>query len=67
MADVQSGQCESVNFMKLNIAKTRVVSYTGKTNFPSYEYQLCHATITRTNSIEDLGVSFDLKLHFQSC
>jgi hypothetical protein len=31
----------------------------------SYEYQLCHATITRTSSIKDLGVSFDSKLHFR--
>jgi hypothetical protein len=41
-----------------------IVSYTMKTNFLSYEYQLCHATITRTSSIMDLGVFFDSKLHF---
>ncbi|PNF27531.1 hypothetical protein B7P43_G02896 [Cryptotermes secundus] len=52
--------------MKLNIAKTRVVSYTRKTNFLSYEYQLCHAIITRTSSIKDLGVFFDSKLHFHT-
>jgi hypothetical protein len=52
--------------MKLNIAKTRVVSYTRKTNFLSYEYQLCHAIITRTSSIKALGVFFDSKLHFRS-
>jgi hypothetical protein len=52
--------------MRLNIAKTRVVSYTRKTYLLSYEYQLCHATITRTSSIKDLGVHFDSKLHFHS-
>ncbi|PNF39610.1 hypothetical protein B7P43_G10540 [Cryptotermes secundus] len=52
--------------MKLNIAKTRVVSYTRNTNFLSYEYQLCHAIITRTSSIKDLGVFFDSKLHFHT-
>ncbi|PNF40690.1 hypothetical protein B7P43_G02183 [Cryptotermes secundus] len=52
--------------MKLNIAKTRVVSYTRKTNFLSYEYQLCHAIITRTSSVKDLGVFFDSKLHFHT-
>jgi hypothetical protein len=56
----------TANSMRLNIAKTRVVSYTKKTNFLCYEYQLCHATITRTSSIKDLGVFFDSKLHFHS-
>jgi hypothetical protein len=44
------------NFMKINIAKTRVVSYTRKTNFLSYDYQLCHDTITLTSIIKGLGV-----------
>jgi hypothetical protein len=52
------------NFMRLNIAKTRVMTYTRKTNFLSYEYQLCHVAITRTSSIKDLGVFFDSKLYF---
>jgi hypothetical protein len=52
--------------MRLNIAKTRVVLCTRKTNFLSYQYQLCHATITRTSNIKDLGVFFDSKLHFHS-
>jgi hypothetical protein len=54
------------NSMRLNIAKTRVVSYFRKTNAPSYEYQLCHSTSTRTDSIKDLGIFFDPKLHFQN-
>jgi hypothetical protein len=40
---------------------TRVVSYITKTFF--YVYQLCHATITRTNSVR---VFFDSKLHFHN-
>ncbi|PNF13713.1 hypothetical protein B7P43_G14358 [Cryptotermes secundus] len=56
----------TANFVKLNIAKTHVVSYTRKTNFLSYEYQLCHAIITSTSSIKDLGVFFDSKLHFHT-
>jgi hypothetical protein len=43
-----------------------VVSYTRKTNFLSYKYQLCHATITHTSSIKDVGVFFDSKLYFHS-
>jgi hypothetical protein len=45
--------------MRLNTAKTPVVSYTGITIFFSYNYQL-----RRTSSIKDLGVFFDSKLHF---
>jgi hypothetical protein len=36
------------------------------TNILRYEYQLCHAAITRTSSIKDLGVFFDSKLYFHS-
>jgi hypothetical protein len=54
------------NSMRLNTAKTRVVSYTRKANFFSYNYQLCHATITHTSSIKDLGVFFESKLHYHS-
>jgi hypothetical protein len=32
----------------------------------NYAYELCHATITRTNTIKDLGVFFDLVLHVRS-
>jgi hypothetical protein len=56
----------TANSMRLNIAETRVVSYTRKTNFLNYEYPFCHATITRTSSIKDLGVIFDSKLHFHT-
>jgi hypothetical protein len=52
--------------MRLNTAKMRVVSYTRKTIFFSYNYQLCRATITHTSSIKDLGVFFDSKLHFHN-
>jgi hypothetical protein len=52
--------------MRLNTAKTGVVSCTRKTKFLSYNYQLCRATITRTSSIKDLGVFFDSKLHFHN-
>jgi hypothetical protein len=42
----------------------RVLCHTKKTNLLSYEYQLCHVSITRTSGIKDLGVFFDSKLHF---
>jgi hypothetical protein len=54
------------NSMRLNTAKTYVVAYTRKTNVLSYNYWLCHATITCAISIKDLGVFFDSKLHFHN-
>jgi hypothetical protein len=54
------------NSMRLNTAKTRVVSYSRKTKFLSYNYQLCRATITHASSIEDKGVFFGSKLHFHN-
>jgi hypothetical protein len=52
------------NSMSPSITKTHVMSFTMKINFLSYEYQFCHATITHTSSIKDLGVFFHSKLHF---
>jgi hypothetical protein len=56
----------AANTMRLNIAKTHVVLYCRKTSILRHEYQLCHAAITRTSSIKDLGVFFDSKLYFHS-
>jgi cell division protein FtsW (lipid II flippase) len=56
----------AANSMRRNVSKTRVVSYCRKKNVLSYEYQLCHAAITRTSSIKGLGVFFDSKLHFHN-
>jgi hypothetical protein len=50
-----SGWCIA-NSMRLNNAKARLVS---QTNLLTYNYQFCHATITRTSSIKDLGLFFD--------
>jgi hypothetical protein len=50
--------------MKLNISKTKVISFSRKTNVLIYEYKLCHSSINRTDSMKDLGVFIDAKLHF---
>jgi hypothetical protein len=50
--------------MLLLLKRVRVVSYFSKTNALVYEYQLCHADITRTTSIKNLRVFFDLKYIF---
>jgi hypothetical protein len=59
------GWC-TANFMKLNISKTRVISFSRKTNTLTYDYKLCQSSITRTDSIKDLGVFIDSKLQFHS-
>jgi hypothetical protein len=64
-SDINSiqGWC-TANCMKLNIGKTRVISFSRKTNVLIYDYKLCQFPITRSHSIKDLGVYTDNKLHF---
>jgi hypothetical protein len=57
------GLCIS-NFMKLNVKKTRVISFSRKTKLRHFDYQLCESLITRTECIKDPGVQIDSKLHF---
>jgi hypothetical protein len=52
------------NCMKVNISKTKVISFSTKTNVLFYDYKLCHSSITRTDFIKDLGVFIDAKLNF---
>jgi hypothetical protein len=52
--------------MKLNISKTRVISFSRKTTTLFFQYKLCHSFITRTDSIKDLGVFIDSELHFHN-
>jgi len=47
--------------MKLNVDKIRVIVFTGKTCAISYVCRLCDECVTRTDSIEDLGVRVDCK------
>jgi hypothetical protein len=64
-SDINSveGWC-TANCMKLNIGKTRVISFSRKPNALIYDYKLCQSPITRSPSIKDLGVYIDNKLHF---
>jgi hypothetical protein len=59
------GWC-SANYMKLNISKARVIAFTRKTNVLYYNYKICDSSITRTDTIKDLGVQLDSKLHFHA-
>jgi hypothetical protein len=52
------------NYIKLNISKTNVIPTSIKTNVLNYDYKLCQSCINRTDSIKDLGLYIDNKLHF---
>jgi hypothetical protein len=52
--------------MKLNVNKTRVISFSRKTNLLLFDYKLCESLITRTECIRDLGVQIDSKLRFHN-
>jgi hypothetical protein len=52
--------------MKLNVGKTRVTGFTRKTNVLYYNYKICDSSVTRTDTIKDLGVLLDSKLHFHA-
>jgi hypothetical protein len=50
--------------MKLNVDKTRVITFSRKTNNLIYGYKLFHSTMPQTQSVKDLVVYLDSKLHF---
>jgi hypothetical protein len=50
--------------MKLNVDKTKVKTFSRKTNNLIYGYKLFPSTIPRTHSVKDLGVYLDSNLHF---
>jgi hypothetical protein len=52
------------NCMKLNINRTKVITFSRKINVLIYEYKRCHSSISRSYSIKDMGVVIDAGLHF---
>jgi hypothetical protein len=54
------------NHMELNVQKTRIISFTRKTNSICFNYFVSGVSILHTDCIEDLGVMLDSKLHFHS-
>jgi hypothetical protein len=52
--------------MMLNISKTEVISFSRKTNILIYDYELCQSSITRTDSIKDLGIFLYSKFQFHN-
>lgn len=54
------------NFIKINIDKTKFMSYTRKTNYYVSNYTIDGVKIEKTNSIKDLGIVFDDSLRFNN-
>jgi hypothetical protein len=52
------------NCIKLNISKTKIITFSRKTNTLIYDYKLCQSSLIRTDSIKDLGIFLDSKLQF---
>jgi hypothetical protein len=53
-------------FMKLNISKTRVTTFTRKTNVLYYTYKLWEFSTTCTHTIKDLRVQIFSKINFHA-
>jgi len=54
------------HFAKLNISKTRVIAFTRKTKLLYYTYKIWDSYITCMDTIKDLGIQLDSKLHFHA-
>jgi hypothetical protein len=52
------------NHMELNIQKTRIISFTRKTNSVHFNYYVSNEIILRSDCIKDLGIMLDSKLYF---
>jgi hypothetical protein len=70
-ADVTSSPILVIFMMELiHSSETSVLTRATWHNVPEdgilYTYQICHATITCTSIIKDLGIYFDSKLHFNN-
>jgi hypothetical protein len=51
---------------EINIDKTQVITFFRKTNILIYEHTFFQSTVTRADSVKDLGIYLDSKLHFHN-
>lgn len=64
-ADINSIHAWSINNrLPLNMSKTKVVSYSRKTNVSMYQYRIDDYKIEVVSTVKDLGVTIDNKLLF---
>jgi hypothetical protein len=51
---------------KLNVCKTKVTSFSRKTEVPTSDYKCCQFTLNRTNIIKGMGIFIGNKLHLHN-
>ena len=56
--------CGISYYMNLNINKTRAISFCTKAKWHGFDNKFCESSISGRDSIRDLGVLTDTKLHF---
>lgn len=56
----------SLNLLDLNISKCKTITFSRKVTVINYDYHINSETLTRTDSIKDLGIHFDSELSFSS-
>lgn len=61
--DRLSSYCD-VNKLDLSINKCKTITFSKKKNISNYRYSLCGTTLDKVNTIKDLGITLDSKLHF---
>lgn len=54
------------NQLYLNINKCSVISFARKTNIATFNYNINNISLTRVDTIKDLGIIFDIKLKFDA-
>jgi len=47
--------CYAANLIKLSVSRTRLVTFTRKTEFLYHVYKIRHSCLTGTHTIRDLG------------
>lgn len=56
----------TASYMKLVFMRTKIIAFSRRNNILVYEYKLCQSSTTRIDSIKNLKLFMDSKLHFYS-
>lgn len=59
------GWC-TASYIKLVFRRTKIIAFSRTSTILVYEYKLCQSSITRIDSIKNLRLFMDSKLHFHN-
>jgi hypothetical protein len=59
------GWC-TASYTKVSISKTKVISFSRKTNILIHDYKFRHISVSRSASVKDLGLFIYIKFHFHN-